>query len=228
MNDKIFNTLSATAIRSVLLFSLATFGNLLSPQDAQASEFSLVALSNGKAMLVVDDKPPKMYAVGSMITATSKLISTNSNSATIEVDGKKQTVFLGHAVLRSEPIKNSSVTLQASENGHFFTEGKINGGSNIRMLVDTGASFVSMSANDARRLGIDYKKGTPSRTSTANGIVPTYLVRLDSIKIGDIELFQVDASVQENDIGICLLGMSFLKRVSMVREGQQMVLTKKL
>ncbi|MBC3875392.1 retropepsin-like aspartic protease family protein [Undibacterium flavidum] len=228
MNDKIFNTLSATTIRSVLLFSLASFGNLLSSEGAQASEFSLVALSNGKAMLVVDDKLPKMYAVGSMITATSKLISTNSNSATIEVDGKKQTVFLGHAVLRSEPNKNSSVTLQASENGHFFTEGKINGGSNIRMLVDTGASFVSMSANDARRLGIDYKKGTPSRTSTANGIVPTYLVRLDSIKIGDIELFQVDASVQENDLGICLLGMSFLKRVSMVREGQQMILTKKL
>lgn len=227
MCDKIFNKLSV-AIRSILLIGLAIFGSSLVSHNVQASEFSLVALSNGKAMLVVDDKPPKMYAVGSMITATSKLISTNSNSATIEADGKRQTVFLGHAVLRAEPTKNSSVTLQASENGHFFTDGKINGGSNIRMLVDTGASFVSMSANDARRLGIDYKKGTPSRTSTANGIVPTYLVRLDSIKIGDIELFQVDASVQENDLGVCLLGMSFLKRVSMVREGQQMILTKKL
>ncbi|MFA9274579.1 MAG: TIGR02281 family clan AA aspartic protease [Candidatus Aquirickettsiella gammari] len=228
MKDKVSNTLPATVIRFALLISFAFISNLLTLQNTFASEFSLVALSNGKAMLVVDDKPPKMYAVGSMITATSKLISTNSNSATIEADGKRQTLFLGHAVLRSEPAKNAKVTLQASENGHFFTEGKINGGSNIRMLVDTGASFVSMSASEARRLGIDYKKGTASRTNTANGVVPTYLVRLDSIKIGDIELFQVDASIQENELGVCLLGMSFLKRVSMVREGEQMTLTKKL
>lgn len=228
MNDKIFDTLPVTVIRSILLISFALISNLLILPTAFASEFSLVALSNGKAMLVVDDRPPKMYIVGDKITATSRLISANSNSAIIEADGKRQTLFLGHAVLRSEPAKNAKVTLQASENGHFFTEGKINGGSNIRMLVDTGASFVSMSASEARRLGIDYKKGIPSRTNTANGVVPTYLVRLDSIKVGDIELFQVDASIQENELGVCLLGMSFLKRVSMVREGEQMTLTKKL
>jgi aspartyl protease family protein len=187
----------------------------------------LVALSNGKAMLVIDDKPPKMFAVGSNIVSGMKLISVNANSATIESEGKRQTLYLGHAVLKNESTKSPSITLQAAENGHFFIDGKINGGSKLRMMVDTGASFISMSASDARKLGIDYKKGIPSRSSTANGVVQTYIVRLDSVKVGDIELFQVDASVQENEIGIGLLGMSFLKRLSMVREGQQMILTKK-
>jgi hypothetical protein len=74
MNDKISNTLPVTVIRYVLLISFILISNLLILQNSFASEFSLVALSNGKAMLVVDDKPPKMYAVGSMITTTSKLI----------------------------------------------------------------------------------------------------------------------------------------------------------
>jgi aspartyl protease family protein len=215
------------ALRYSLFIGIYCAITLLCLQKAYASEFNLVALSNGKAMLVIDDKPPKMFAVGSTITAGAKLIAVNNNSATIEIEAKRQTLFLGHAVLRTESSKNPSITLQASENGHFFVEGSINGGSKLKMLVDTGASFVSMSASDAKRLGVDYKKGIPSRTSTANGIVPTYIVRLDSLKIGDVELFQVDASIQENEIGICLLGMSFLKRLSMVREGQQMILTKK-
>ncbi|GGX00758.1 retropepsin-like aspartic protease family protein [Undibacterium macrobrachii] len=207
---------------TLLISSTILFSNL-----ALANEISLVALSNGKAMLVIDDKPPKMFAVGSNIVSGIKLISVNANSATIESEGKRQTLYLGHAVLKNESTKSPSITLQAAENGHFFIEGKINGGSKLRMMVDTGASFISMSASDARKLGIDYKKGIPSRSSTANGVVQTYIVRLDSVKVGEIELFQVDASVQENEIGIGLLGMSFLKRLSMVREGQQMILTKK-
>lgn len=231
MYERFLNLLTAQFVlktsKLAVLLSVIGFSALFATHSAYANEFSLVALSNGKAMLIVDDKPPKMFTVGSSITAGTKLVSINSNSATIETDGKRQTLFLGHAVLRTDTAKSPSITLQAGDNGHFFTEGKINGGSKLRMMVDTGASFVSMSASDARKLGIDYKKGIPSRTSTANGIVPTYIVRLDSVKIGDIELFQVDASIQENELGICLLGMSFLKRLSMVREGQQMVLTKK-
>ncbi len=207
--------------------STALLGN--SRSAYAASDISLVALSNGKAMLVVDGKAPKMYAIGSNIDSTTKLIASTANSATIEVDGKKQFLYLGHGGMRSTTeSKNASVTLHANELGHFFTLGQINGGSSLRMIVDTGASFVAIPASEAIRLGIDYRKGLRSRSNTANGIVPIYLIKLDSIKVGDIELFQVEASIHEGDLNICLLGMSFLKRVSMVREGQQMVLTKKI
>jgi aspartyl protease family protein len=192
------------------------------------TDISLVALSNGKAMLIVDGKSPKMYAIGSNIDSTTKLIASSANSATIEVEGKKQILYLGHGGGRSvNESKNSSVTLQADELGHFFTQGQINGGSSLRMIVDTGASFIAIPAADAKRLGIDYRKGQRGFSHTANGVVQTYRVKLDSIKVGDIELYQVEASIHEG-LDICLLGMSFLKRVSMTREGQQMVLTKKM
>ena len=95
------------------------------------------------------------------------------------------------------------------------------------MLVDTGATMVALPAADAVRFGINYKNGRPAYVNTANGAVPAYLVKLDSVKVGDIELHQVDAVVQEQGLPIILLGMSFLNRTEMRREGEQMVLTKR-
>jgi aspartyl protease family protein len=95
------------------------------------------------------------------------------------------------------------------------------------MLVDTGATMIALSASDAVRLGIDYRKGQPGMVSTANGSAPVYLVKLDTVKIGNIELNQVDALIQENGLPFALLGMSFLNRTEMRREGEQMTLTKR-
>jgi aspartyl protease family protein len=95
------------------------------------------------------------------------------------------------------------------------------------MLVDTGATMVALSASDAVRLGIDYSKGQPGMVSTANGYAPVYRVKLDTVKIGNIELNQVDAVIQENGLPFALLGMSFLNRTEMRREGEQMTLTKR-
>lgn len=193
-----------------------------------ATDIDLVALSNGKAMLVIDGKPPKNYAEGSIINGNIKLLTVDRNHAVIEVDGKKQLLQLGRTLLQgNNDSGNKKVIIQANELGHFLTSGQINGGSSVRMMIDTGATFLSLSANDAQRLGIDYKKGIQSRSATANGIIQTYRVKLDSVKIGDIEILQVEASVQENELPFALLGMSFLNRVTMVREGQQMTLSKK-
>lgn len=63
--------------------------------------------------------------------------------------------------------------------------------------------------------------------NTANGRAPAYRVKLDSVKIGTIELNQVDALIQENGLPIALLGMSFLNRMDMRRNGDQMTLTKR-
>jgi len=95
------------------------------------------------------------------------------------------------------------------------------------MLVDTGASFIALPAAMAIRLGIPYKNGQMGRSSTANGDVIVYKIRLDSVKIGDVELQQVDATIHESGLPIALLGMSFLKRMDMRREGEQMILSKR-
>lgn len=193
-----------------------------------ASDIKLVSLSSEKALFVIDGKPPKAFAVGSALTTDAKLTALDRTSATIEVGEKKQVFFLGQAALTpSANSKNPSITLNASEMGHFFTQLQINGGSQTRAMIDTGASFIAIPAAEAQRMGLDYKKGRLSYSNTANGIVPIYLIQLDSVKIGDIEVFQVQASVHEGALPVTLLGNSFLKRLSMSRDGERMVLTKK-
>ena len=108
-----------------------------------------------------------------------------------------------------------------------MTDGQINGGP-VRFLVDTGATAVSLSSADAARLGIDYKKGRPGLMGTANGAAVAYRVKLDTVRVGDIVVNNVDAAVLEgNEMPFVLLGMTFLNRMEMKREGQTMVLTKR-
>jgi len=89
----------------------------------------------------------------------------------------------------------------------------------LPFLVDTGATTVVLSSVDARRAGVNYLLGTRALTQTANGVVPVYGVKLDSLRIGDITLTNVDASVIEGDkLPVALLGMSFLNRMEMRRD----------
>ena len=95
----------------------------------------------------------------------------------------------------------------------------------VRFMVDTGATMVSLPQRDADRLGIDYRAGRRASTHTANGVATVYVVKLDTIRIGDIELHNIDALVHEGGgLDQALLGMSFLNRVSMQRDGATMTL----
>ena len=96
-----------------------------------------------------------------------------------------------------------------------------------RVILLFGATAIALPARDAERLGIDYRKGRRGVSHTANGQVPVYRVNLDSVKLGSIELRSVDAIVIEQGLDIALLGMSFLNRVEMKREGATMTLTRR-
>lgn len=205
---------------------MLTAGLLLLAGAASAVNVGVVGLFPGKALLVVDGANPKTYSVGSAIADGVRLVAADRSSATIDINGKRQTILIGEHISRSVSTGPASVTLQADGRGHFVAQGQINGGS-MRMLVDTGASLIAMSATDAMRLGIDYKKGQPGMVNTANGAAPVFRVKLNTVKIGDIELNQVDAVVQESGLPFALLGMSFLNRTEMRREGEQMTLTKR-
>jgi aspartyl protease family protein len=193
-----------------------------------AADISVVGLFPNKAVLVIDGAAPKTYSVGTTITEGIKLIAATDASATIEANGKRQTIALGEHVNRNASSGNdrSSVTLQADGRGHYVVQGQINGGT-VQMLLDTGATMIALPASDAIRLGVDYKRGRLGYVNTANGTVPAYVVKLNTVKVGDIEMNQVDAVVQEQGLPIILLGMSFLNRTEMRREGEQMVLTKR-
>jgi len=193
---------------------------------AQASDIGVVGLFPGKAVLVVDGAAPKTYSAGSTVADGVKLIAVGTSSATIEIGGKRQNFPIGEHFSRSASSGPAATSLRADGQGHFVTQGQINGGT-VTMLVDTGASQVALSSAEAMRLGIDYRKGKRGYSQTANGVVAVYRVNLDSVKVGDITLNQVEASVHENSLPIVLLGMSFLNRTEMRREGELLTLVKR-
>ena len=123
--------------------------------------------------------------------------------------------------------KRARLTLTDMRAGLFATPAAINGVT-LPFLVDTGATTVALDVAMAQRIGLAYQKGTPGVAGTANGPVRAWRVKLDQVSAGPIVIYNVDATVLEGPgIGVGLLGMSFLNRVEIQREGDKMVLTKR-
>ena len=212
----------------LILFALGTLPALGLAQQA-VDEINVVGLSSGKAVVVFGGGKPRVLRDGETLSSGIKLIKATPETALFEIDGKRRSLTLGTSQLsdpRSAFTASSSVTLVADARGHFLTTGSVNGAV-VQFLVDTGATMVSMSMSDARRIGINYLQGQRGQTRTANGIINVYRVTLDSVKLGDITLNNVDALVHETEMPFLLLGMSFLNRVEMKREGTDLTLTKR-
>ncbi len=210
------------------LFILTSFCALAPLPSAMATDVNVIGLTNGKAVLIVNSGRPRTLHVGDSTLDGVKLISARSDSAVLEIDEKRQTVTMGQTISSAEGFTgHKTVTLTADSAGHFSTIGTINGAT-VKFFVDTGASMVSMSAADAVRAGVDYTRGERTYSSTANGVVVVYVVKLDVVKVGDITLNNVVGSVhRDGSLPVVLLGMSFLKRLEMKRDGDSMTLTKK-
>lgn len=200
---------------------------------AQAADISVTALFGGKAQLVIDGGKPRMLSAGQTSPEGVKLISADSSAAVIEFQGKRQSLALGSGMriagagAASGTGGAASVTLTADAQGHYVTLGQINGGT-VQFLVDTGATTITLPSAEARRLNINYLGGQRGYTQTANGRAAAYRVSLDTVKIGDITLHAVEAIVLEGDgLKIALLGMSFLNRTEMRRDGQALTLIRR-
>ncbi len=107
-----------------------------------------------------------------------------------------------------------AVRFAVSPNGHFIIEGQVEGAT-VRFMLDTGASDVVLSPDDARRLGFDPARLDYTKTyNTANGKVRGAPVTLPYLQVGPIRIENVRASVNQAAMGQSLLGMSFLGRLS--------------
>lgn len=124
----------------------------------------------------------------------------------------KQTVIPQQAVNTDQGV----IEVPRQPDGHFHMMLEV-GGVPVDFLVDTGATDVVLSMDDARRVGIDPDALIfGGRASTANGVVRTARVRLENVTVGGIEEGSLRASVNEGDLDTSLLGMAYLDRFNRI------------
>lgn len=207
-----------------LVAALLTF-----PAAIAAAGVSVIGVFPGRgAVLVVDGGSPQTVRIGNKLGSVT-LISVDKSGAVIEESGKRRSIALGQHMSggAADTGRAPQVTLAADGRGHFIADSTVNG-AGIRFLVDTGATMIAIPGNDARRMGLSFTDGKKGVVQTANGPAPAYRIKLDSVKIGEIELLNVDAIVLDGGgLAQPLLGMSFLNRVEMRREGESMTLIRR-
>lgn len=113
------------------------------------------------------------------------------------------------------------VRLVRNHAGHYVATGKINGNT-VTFLLDTGATDVAIDARQAQSLSL--QQGAPVTVTTANGRVQGWRTLLRKVQLGAIELTSVPATIVPDLDGEVLLGMSFLKRLTMIQRGRELVL----
>ncbi|MDM0008098.1 TIGR02281 family clan AA aspartic protease [Variovorax sp. J22G73] len=199
-----------------------------------ASSVTLTGSIGSRAILIVNGNPPKTVAVGESYQGV-KLVSLQAEQAVVELEGKRVNLRMDTPVSiggggggggDGGSGGGNRVVLSADSRGHFMTQGAINGRP-VTFMLDTGATTVALSMADAQRIGLDYSKGQPVQINTANGVAPGFRLRLNSVRVGDVEVYDIDAIVSQQGMPFVLLGNSFINRFSMRRDADQMVLEKR-
>lgn len=198
------------------------------PGAAIAQSVALQGMLGTRALLMVDGGAPRGVAVGEVHQGV-KVLSTGGDSAVVEIGGKRLTLRLGESPAsvggRGTP-SSGRIVLTAGNGGHFLSQGSINGRT-VQFLVDTGATNVSLGVSDAERIGLNYQAGQPVRMNTANGTTQGWRTRLDSVRLGDVEIHNVEAVVTPQGMPYVLLGNSYLTRFQMKRENDQLTLERR-
>ena len=216
---KLIKSLTYLFSLPLVLFTQLTFAD---------KTIEVQALMPGMVVLLIDNERITLKKGGSTSQGV-ELLSSTTDSAVLEIDGKKKTFVMGGAV-RTQFTQREIIREQviADDHGMFRAHGSINGQS-IKFLIDTGASSVAMSARQARRLGIQYRlNGSPIKTNTASGIADGWTLNLDTVRLGQLVEKNVRGTVIDGDYPYqVLLGMTFLNRMKVNKEGKKMVISQK-
>jgi aspartyl protease family protein len=220
------------ARRQQPLRALAPLALLVLSLSVQAvTDIHVVALFKDRVMVEIDGKRHLLRS-GETSPEGVTLVSADSAGAVFTYAGKTLERRLdGRARAPAQSggaAAGEEVRIYRDNRGMFKTVGSING-LPVDFLVDTGASSVAMNSAAARRLGIDYRvEGESTWVATASNVTQAFSVTLARVKVGDIELRNVEAVVidgpRPSDV---LLGMTFLQRLDMHNQGDHLTLRKK-
>ncbi len=192
-----------------------------------ADRILVKGLFAGSAVLEVNGKS-RLLKEGHTSPEGITLVQATSQFATIERNGQTQTMPISADVganYGAPPVP--SVSLVRKSDGHFTTSGKVNDRW-VELMVDTGATSVTLNSFTAEQMGIDYAKGTPVDVTTAQGNIKAFEVVLTSVEVGDVGLDNVTAFVIQGRFPrVVLLGNTFLSRVDMQIDNSIMTLQSK-
>jgi aspartyl protease family protein len=162
---------------------------------AIAQKVALTGVMGQRALLVIDDAAPVVVGPGETRDGVT-VISAQGEQAVVQIQGHQQTLRVGEMPVsvtsKASSAAASRVVLSAGPGGHFISSGQINGAP-VQFLVDTGASVVSLSAQEADRIGLRYRSGRPVLVATANGQAVGYAIQLNSVRLGEVEIYNVEA-----------------------------------
>lgn len=193
---------------------------------AQAQSVSVSGMLGPKALIVIDGGTPRALAPGESYQGI-KVIATRGDMARVEIDGRPHELRVGATPVSIGPGPNAQrIVLTADGSGHFFTQGSINQ-KPAPMLIDTGASVVTLSEMVARQLGLSYQDGRRAMATTANGPAFGWLIKIDQLGVGDTVTRGVDAVVIPGELPMVLLGNNFLSGFSMRRDADRMTLLRR-
>lgn len=203
----------------------------LAASGAWAQSVALSGVLGNKALLVIDGSAPKALAVNESHKEV-RLLQVSGDSAMVEIKGQRQTLRLGEAPVSvgsrggtNGTARSDQLVLIADARGHFVNRGYING-KTMQYMVDTGASTIAIGRADADRMGLAYQQGTPVLMRTANGTAQGWRLKLNSVKIGEMEIYDIEAVVAPESMPYVLLGNNLLTQFQMTRKGNEMVLKK--
>ena len=224
---EVFGQCHAGGVLMHLRYWVVVWLGLLFSAHAGAAEGALVGTIGSRAILIVDGGRPQTIAVGGSTVEGVRLLSLNGDVARVALEGVQEVLRLGESVVHQAPSERNALRLSADDKGHFWVSARINGASAQRCVIDTGATLVSIGKGVALQAGINYLKGAPGTSLTANGPVQVWRVRIDSLDLGGIVVHNVEAAVHDGDLPVVLLGMSLLNRLQWSRDGNALVLSKR-
>ena len=210
--------------KQLLLAAILTLATSVSAQTVTLNG----SMGTRQALLVIDGVP-RVLEVGATVQGV-RLLSLSVTQAEVDVGGQRRLLLAGASQVRVGAAEErgtgsgAEIVLTAGNGGHFTTAGQINGKA-VTFMVDTGATAIALGQADADRIGLNYKNAPRGFAGTANGRIPVNVVTLSSVRVGDVEVANVEAVVMPSTMQHILLGNSFLTRFQMKRDNDTMRLT---
>lgn len=215
-----------------ITFLIALMGSALSGQavaNGNSQEIRVLGLFKNMAVLNINDHRTVMH-VGDRREGNVRLLAANSEKALFEIKGRRVELSLSdnNSIRTDLPSSGGHQAQLISNGGLYGVTGAVNG-QLADFVVDTGASYVTMSPQQAQMLHLDYHTGKKVMMNTANGKATAHVFTIKTLRIGGIELHNVDGAVMSNlSSSKILLGMSFLSQVDMRHGTGFMVLKQRI